>query len=123
MNLEEMKVAFQVLQFLLTGGIGFYVYMSNKDKVTNDRITQMADVINKRFGELERDVDMKSDQHAERISSLEAQAKLAPTHDDLGKVYDKISVVSDCVKRSEGQLTAIDKNLQLIQEHLLRGHK
>jgi len=71
MDLELAKFLFQVLTFLMTGGIGVYVYLSNKNKVTNDRI-----------GKLEDDLDAKLDGHIERIVALEAKAESSLTHDD-----------------------------------------
>lgn len=103
-----MKFGFQVLQFLLTGGIGIYVYMTNKDKVTNDRIT-----------DLEKDIDKKSDDHGERIAKLEARVEKAPTHDDLAKLHEKINEVSACVNRLEGEFIGASRTLQLIHETLM----
>ncbi|MDF0377682.1 hypothetical protein [Methylophilus sp. YYY-1] len=108
MDMEAVKFGFQVLQFLVTGAIGVYVYMSKKDIVTNERI-----------GKLENDIDQKIDQHGERIARLEAKAEKAPTHEDIGKVYDKINQVSDCVSRLEGEFAGATRTLQLIHETLM----
>ena len=86
MDLEIFKFGFQVLQFLLTGGIGVYVYLTNKDKVTNDRISRLED-----------DIDTKLDVQGERIAKLEANAEKAPTHNDLASIHEKINGVSDDV--------------------------
>jgi len=106
--MEEWKFAFQVLQFLLTGGIGVYVYMSGKDTVTNGRISK-----------LEADIDAKIDQHGERIAKIEARAEKAPTHEDLAKIYDKINKQSECLSRLEGEFEGVKRTLQLIHETLM----
>ena len=106
--MELLKFGFQVFQFLITGGLAFYVYMSKKDTVTNERI-----------GKLENDIDTKIDLHGERIARLEVKADKAPTHDDIGKVYDKINQVSDCVSRLEGKFEGATNTLQLIHETLM----
>lgn len=122
-NTAVWNLAFQVLQFVLMGCIGFYVYMSNKDKVTNDRITQMEQDFNKRLSDISKEMDSKLDRDAERIAKIEAKAEMAPTHQDFGDVHDKINDVAECAKRTEGTVTAIQQQLQLINEHLLRGGK
>lgn len=112
MDVEALKLGFQVLQFLITGGIGFYVYMTNKNKVTNDRISQM-----------EGDIDRKIDSHSERIARIEALTEKAPTHDDLAKVYNKVNQVSDCVSRLEGEFAGVSRVVNLIHETLMEERR
>ncbi len=106
--MERWDFALKVLQFLLWAGTSFYVYMSNKDKVTNDRIT-----------ELEKEIDSKSDDHSERIAKLEARAEKSPTHKDMAEIHEKINQVSACVSRLEGEFTGANRTLQLIHETLM----
>lgn len=108
MDMEVVKFGFQVLQFLLTGGLAFYVYMSNKDKVTNDRITV-----------LEKDIDVKLDEHSERIAKVEVSAEKSPTHDDLSKLHEKINEVAGGMRRLEGELAGMTRTLQLIHETMM----
>lgn len=108
MGMEWLKFGFQVLQFLITGALAVYVYLSNKDKVTNDRI-----------GKLEDDLDGKLDGHGERIKALETRTDQAPTHTDLGKLYEKINEVSGGMKELKGEFTATNRTLQLIHETLM----
>lgn len=112
MNFEDIKFGFQVLQFLLTAGVGFYVYMSNKDKVTNDRITRLED-----------DLEAKIDMHGERLSRLEVRVDSTPTHQDLSDIHKKINQVSDCVSRLEGEFSGAKNTLDLIHDFLLKGGK
>ncbi len=107
-EIEEWKFAFQVLQFLATGAIGIYVYMSNKNKVTNDRIT-----------EFQKDVDGKIDNHSERLAKVEVRAKKSPTHDDLSKLHEKINEVSTCMNRMEGESKVTRRILNLIHETMM----
>lgn len=108
MDMEAFKFGFQVLQFLLTGGIGIYVYLSGKDTVTNSRITKLED-----------DIDSKINTQGERIAKIEARAEKAPTHDDLARLYDKINKQSECLKRLEGEFEGVKRTLQLIHETLM----
>lgn len=106
--MAEWEFAFQVLQFLLTGGIGVYVYMSGKDTVTNGRISK-----------LEEDIDSKINSQGERIAKIEARAEKAPTHDDLARLYEKINKQSECLHRLEGEFEGVKRTLQLIHETLM----
>lgn len=103
MDLELAKFLFQVLTFLMTGCIGIYVYLSNKDKVTNDRI-----------GKLEDDLDAKLDGQTERIAKLETQVGGAPTHDHIGDLYEKVHAVDTKVSSQGGKLESIDATLRMI---------
>lgn len=112
MDMEWIKLGFQVLQFLLWCGTSFYVYLSNKDKVTNDRIGRMED-----------ELDDKLDGHIERIAKLEAHAEQTPTHDDLGEIYKKISRVDTSVSALSGEFAGVRNLLNTIHHHLLSGGK
>lgn len=112
MSYQLASLAFGILQFLLTGGCCIYVYLSNKNKVTNDRIDKLTE-----------DIYGKVNQQNGRISKIEGHIKHAPTHDDLSKVYDKINETSDCVSRLEGEFVGAKHTLNLIHEHLMKGGK
>ncbi|MBA4381818.1 MAG: hypothetical protein C0406_04560 [Sideroxydans sp.] len=99
MDLELAKFLFQVLTFLMTGGIGIYVYLSNKDKVTNDRI-----------GKLEEDIDTKFETYGERIAKLETN----PSHADIAKVYESINALSATVNQLVGENRGQSDTLKLI---------
>lgn len=119
MDMEVVKFGFQVLQFIATAGVGFYVYMSNKDKVTNDRIDKMQEDTNKTIVKLEDDIDDKLEKQGERIASLEARTGGAPTHNDLSKIHEKINDVAGSMKELKGEFMATNRTLQLIHETMM----
>lgn len=108
MDIEALKFGFQVLQFLLTCGVGFYVYMSNKDKVTNDRITKLEDGLDKRL-----------DNHAERIAKIEARAESAPSKADISALHEKINQVANQLSSLDGEYKATNRTLQLMHQTLM----
>lgn len=110
MDMEMAKLAFQIGQFVLTAGVGFYVYMSNKDKVTNDRISKLEDGL-----------DGRLDDHSARIARLEEAARHAPTHNDLAKIYTELNGVRQSVDLVQGEVTGIRTNTTLITQHLLKN--
>lgn len=103
MDMEWMKFGFQILQFVLTGGIGIYVYLSNRDKVTNDRI-----------GKLEEDIDGKFSTQGERISKMEAVSVAAPNHNDIAKVYESLNTLAATVNQLVGENRGQSDTLKLI---------
>lgn len=103
MDMELIKFGFQVLQFLLLGGISIYVYISNRDRVTNSRISQM-----------ETGIDNRLDGQGERIAKLESASSHAINHVDLGEVYKRISAVDQRLSHLEGENKAQSDTLRLI---------
>lgn len=103
MDIETMKFAFQILQFVLTGGIGIYVYLSSRDKVTNERI-----------GTLEKDLNEKLEGQGERIAKLEAVTMNAPDHKDISKVYESVNQLAATVNQLVGENRGQSDTLKLI---------
>lgn len=116
--------------------LGFgWMYMANRDKVTNGRITKLQD-----------DLDTKLAAHAdrltrmeavsnhdktlqlegccanitERVASLEQHAEDAPKHGDLARLHARIDEVAGAIKRIEGESTAQTRILNLVYESLIK---
>lgn len=110
MDMEWLKFGFQVLQFIVTGALAVYVYMSNKDKVTNDRI-----------GKLEDDIREDIGGHGERIAKLEEVTRVAPTHGDLGDIHARINEVATGMNKLTGEFAGVKTVLNVIHQHLMNG--
>lgn len=123
MDIETIKLVVQVGQFVLTGAVGIYVYLVNKDRVTNERITELEKASNARIQTLEDSIDKRLDNHAERISRLEERAAHAPTHDDLGELHEKINGVNDHLKTMSGEFSSFKGLLTTIHDYILNGGK
>lgn len=126
MDLEAAKFVFNVLQFLLTGGIGIYVYISNKQRVTRDRVEAVASEINNKLGKMETETDLRLDDHTERIAGIEATIRHQPTTKDIEAVRDLVARVGGDVRALEGKINGVvglidpmQKTLQLVNEYLL----
>lgn len=107
-SVEEWRLFVQIAEFLLMSCIGFYTYMSNKNKVTNDRIN-----------DFERDVDDKFDSHSSRIAMLEAHLSHVPTQDDLGGLHEKVNEVAGAVRELKGEFYQVSHTVNLIHETLM----
>ncbi len=109
MDMEVAKFLFQILQFVLTGGIGVYVYLTAKNRVTNERI-----------GALEHDLDARLDDHGQRLAGLEKIVEFAPTHADMGRLHEKINGVRGDVSGVAGRLDGIDASLRQLTNIIMQ---
>ncbi len=109
MSYELVQILVDVAQFVVTGAIGVYVYLVNKNAATNARIDQT-----------EKNVDGRLDNHEQRLSRVEAHVEQLPAHDDLTAVRSDIAATRQSVENVSGQLSQLVNQVGLIQEHLLR---
>ena len=86
-------------------GLGGFTYWSGKSKATQKEIADLARVIGG---------------HAERLGVLENERRHAPTHHDLGKVYNELNATAREMAELRGALTQIKPQMQLVSEYLLR---
>lgn len=121
--------------------LNYSIYLNNKKKVSEERIVsletnvddQILAVGDKLGAEIakyraeteahRRDVELRLDAHSEQIATLEKGAQDAPTHGDLGKLYDRINRVGEDVSELSGGLAGVKNLLNTIHEYLLRGAK
>lgn len=54
-----------------------------------------------------------------RLTQLESDVRHLPDHDDMGHIHEKINGVDSAMRRIEGELTALNRTMSLINEHLL----
>ena len=109
MDLETAKFLLQVLEFVVVGSCSVYVYIANKNRVTNERVSKM-----------ETGLELKIDGHGERLSHLEAHIEQAPNHSDLGDLYEKVGTVDLKVSDIGGRLTGIEANLRQIMGRIMQ---
>lgn len=103
MNLQLIAVFISVANFVLMWGVTLYMYLSNKNKATNDRINVLEKDIRDKHGVLEH-----------RVTSVESVLKVAPDHDDLGKLYVALNKLSDTVNILVGENKVQSENLKMI---------
>lgn len=103
MDLEIAKFALQVVNLAGTGAVALYMYLVNRNRVTNERITALEDK-----------VDARIDDHADRLARIETAAGRAPSHEDIGKLYERVNALSGTVSELKGVLTGVSDTLRLI---------
>lgn len=63
------------------------------------------------------------DELGKRIAEIESDSKHAPKHGDLSKIYERLNTVAGKVDDQGGELRAIRRSLDLINQHLLNQGK
>lgn len=108
MDIELAKFTLQLLEFVVVGACSIYVYIANKNRVTNTRIDQM-----------ETGIEAKIDGHGERIAKLEVKVRASPGHADLSGLHEKINKVGADVSTLSGEFHGVRNLLNTIHQHLL----
>ncbi|MDR1995120.1 hypothetical protein [Azonexus sp.] len=114
MDKEIINLGLSVANFILTWGIALYMYLSNKNKATNARITLLEGEFSKRIEKLDDDIGGKLDSHIQRITKLETSSEKAPSHADLAKVYTSINELASTVNQLVGENRVQSNTLRLI---------
>ena len=123
MEIQHIALAISVANFALTWGVALYMYLANKNKVTNARIDTLEQDLNKKIEKLDDDVELRLDEYREKIARLEEGTEHGPTHHDLGLLHEKFNGVGNDVSLLRGEVNGVKQLLHTIHEHLLRVGK
>jgi hypothetical protein len=96
-NYDAIKIIVDVVQFLVIGAVGVWMWLVQRNDNTAASVSE----------------------HAERLSTLEAQIQGVPGHSDLESLRKEIGETRSAVERAVGQLEQITRQLGMINEHLL----
>jgi len=126
MDLEAAKFVFNVLQFLLTGGIGIYVYISNKQRVTRERVETVASEINQKLDKMGTETDSRLDDHSGRITRVEETIRHLPVDDDLQNIREVVATARATVEGLKAEVDGLralmkpmQRTIELVHEYLL----
>ena len=107
--------------------LNFVIYRNNKGKADNERINTLEAGLSRKLTKLGAQVDddvsmlrSRIEQNDTQIASLEKGAEHAPTHNDLGRLHEKINGVRSDVAGLDGKLDGMNSLLRTGHEHLLR---
>lgn len=99
-----LRFVLDLLQLLGLIGIGIYSWFVNRTKVNRHAIEQ---------------IERAAAEHARRLDVLDNRMNHAPTHQDLGQVYDRLNGVAETMSQLNGQLSALGHQLSMVNEYLL----
>lgn len=109
MNYEAWKIWIDLAQFAVMLGLSLMIHLSNKKQVEKKEISEME----------------------ARLTRIETDTSNAPTHTDLGKIYERIAgtehrlgeqinAIGGAVKRIEGENAAQTRILNLVYQSLVK---
>lgn len=99
-----------VTNFAVTTGLGFYLWIYNRDRVTNSRIST-----------LETAIDARLDDHAARLVRLEQEQRHSLGSDDLDPLYERVNAVGTQMSELRGEFGAVKRLLETMHRHMLTG--
>ena len=109
----DFSGAVDVVLFLITGVVSFYLYMTKKSQVNTDRL----DV-------LEKGIQGKLTELSERVAKVEgSRPTLEKLGRDVGKVHARIDETNTILSRLEGEYRASKGTLDLLHQFLLNNGK
>ena len=131
MNPVYLQVASDVILFLISAGVGVYLFMTRKSQVNSDRIDTLEDEFYKRFDQLsqraaeeDKDLQEQVSDLSERVSQVEGnRPTLEKLSKSVGQVHNRIDETKALVSRLEGEFRASKGTLDLIHQYLLNQGK
>jgi len=82
------------------------LFQANRHKASTERVERMRSDI---------------DDHALRLARIDAHLQNSPSHDHLSEIYEQLNRTRDQVGRMAGELEQVNRNLQMLLNHQLKG--
>lgn len=98
-----------VVYKVLTGIFVIWLYLDRKNDKTNQRIS-----------ELETNIDKRLDGFSDRMTRVEVDLSNAPSHNDLGKIYDEIRKQSEAMSAISANVAAQASTLKSLNDWIGR---
>ena len=108
----DWKLILELIQFILYCVLGIWLWITNKNKVTNARISKF-----------QQEVDGRFDNHNSRLIKVESKLENTNTPERIGKVHKRLDELQQTVAMQSGELKGIHKTLDLIHQSLLEKDK
>ncbi len=108
MNYDAAKFWFEVIVFCFNVALWLYVWRSNKDKATVDRIERLEEKHSRELTQLRQ-----------TIAAMDSRLVQAIGHADLAPIYNRLKDIGESFAEMSGEFRAVKHQLTLIQEHLM----
>ncbi|WP_027671291.1 DUF2730 family protein [Rheinheimera baltica] len=106
-NYTELKFWFDVLQWLITIGLGLWVWISRAPRENKLAIAELEARLKKSEAEQEK---------------LQVRLEYLPTKEELHQMGKELSSLASKLDSSAGRMKAIENKLDLLIENELRGN-
>jgi hypothetical protein len=103
-----MRFALDLLQLAAILVLGIYSWIVNGRKANRQAIEELA-------------VMLQSQER--RISVAESRIDAAPTHGDLGQLYERVNLVAQDISKLTAGVAAIEYQVRMVSEYLLTREK
>lgn len=126
----EMRLYWDIAQFVMTGSVGVYVYFSQRAQVRREALSKLEDdidghldKINSRLGKIEAHVQygptpaMCASSHS-RIAVLEEAIRRGPNDDDIKRLHSRVDDTAQGLAALRGELSGITRLLTTIDGYL-----
>lgn len=126
----EFRLYWDIAQFALTGGVGLYVYFSQRAQVRRESLAKLEDdidghlgAIQLRLGKIEAHVQyaptptMCASSHS-RIAVLEEAIRRGPSDEDLKRLHARVDDAAQGLAALRGELAGITRLLTTIDGYL-----
>ena len=134
MDYPALDFGIKFVNLAVTIGVGFYVWLTNRNRGRHEGITKVEDETGKSIKSLKDEtvkniekmkdeVDDRLGQNAAQLARLEEAGKHTPTHDDLKRIHQRIDDVSGSIAHLQGEFSGAKNTLNLIHEYLMKGSK
>jgi hypothetical protein len=114
-----MRFWFDVGQLIGTALLGVYVYVSNRHRVTNKRISETDD----RVTALEKKIDKRCLEHQAQTERIGAELRHLPSTADIRDLSAQLTVLTEKLGHLDGRLTGINRAVDLLNQHHINGGK
>lgn len=133
MSADVWRIAVDVGQTALTLIVAFFAWLLRQQAVTRDTIEEIEQDLERRLDAISaqaRETQARASAcadpeicaaHRARIDVVEEALRHMPGHDDMKRVHERIDAVSEIAAEVRGRLAGIERNLELISQHLLEG--
>ena len=108
MDWDAARFWLDVAQFAMLGGIGFYVHIVTRQRVTERQFEDMKDSLTESLNGF-----------GQRLARAEEAQRHGPTHGDMSGLSKELSEVRGDLQRRAGGLEGIRRAVDSINQHLL----
>lgn len=109
---------------LLLNAIAVWIAWSfRKTTVSPEAFGEFTASVHSAIEKLDLDVRNNLSDHEKRITTVEANLKHSPTHEDIEKIHVRLSGISRSTSKVEGATNAMANQSALIYQHLLDQNK
>lgn len=127
----ETGSIFQWVNLGVTMVVGIYVWLTNRNRVTHARITELQERTSKTTADIqtefrhdlhriEGEIESRLDIYGAQLARLEEGLKHVPDMEELRAIHERINTVSEMVTQLKGESSGMNNLLRTIHEHLLK---